>query len=84
MRAWALISCPILPPSLINHTVSVDVKHHERMKYEEKARRSRAQELCESRGGRPGLPVHNGPYGLCGRWATFNSNSRDGSQLRTV
>ena len=26
-----------------------------------------AQELCESRGGRPGLPVPNGPYGLCGR-----------------
>ena len=33
--------------------------------------------LCESRGGRPGpgpgpgLPVHNSPYGLCGRKATF-------------
>ena len=27
----------------------------------------RAQELCESRGGRPGLPVHNSPYGLSGR-----------------
>ena len=26
--------------------------------------RDRAQELCESRGGRPGLPVPNGPYGL--------------------
>ena len=25
-------SCPILPPSPINHTVSVDVKHHERKK----------------------------------------------------
>ena len=32
----------------------------------------RAQELCESRGGRPGLPVPNSPYGLCGRKATFN------------
>ena len=32
----------------------------------------RAQELCESRGGRPGLPVPNGPYGLCGRKATWN------------
>ena len=31
----------------------------------------RAQELCESRGGRPGLPVLNSPYGLCGRKATF-------------
>ena len=25
----------------------------------------RGQELCESRGGRPGLPIPNGPYGLC-------------------
>ena len=24
----------------------------------------RAQKLCESRGGRPGLPVPNNPYGL--------------------
>ena len=31
----------------------------------------RAQELCESRGGRPGLPVPNSPYGFCGRKATF-------------
>ena len=30
-----------------------------------------AQELCESRGGRPGLPVPNNPYSLS-RWeATF-------------
>ena len=27
----------------------------------------RAQELCESRGGRPGLPVPNSPFGFCGR-----------------
>ena len=26
----------------------------------------RGQELCESRGGRPGLPVLNSPFGLCG------------------
>ena len=32
----------------------------------------RALELCESRGGRPGLPVPNKPYGLCGRKATLN------------
>ena len=32
----------------------------------------RAQELCESRGGRPGFPVPNKPYGLCGRKATLN------------
>ena len=29
----------------------------------------RTQELCESRGGRPELPVPNKPYGLCGRQA---------------
>ena len=34
----------------------------------------RAQELCESRGGRNGLPVPNSSYGLCGRKATLNSN----------
>ena len=31
------------------------------------AEASRAQELCESRGGRPGLSVPHGLYGLCGR-----------------
>ena len=31
----------------------------------------RAQELCESRGERPGLPVPNSPCGLCGCKATF-------------
>ena len=31
----------------------------------------RAQELCESRGGRPGLPVPKNPYGFCGRKATL-------------
>ena len=34
----------------------------------------RAQELCESRGGHPGLPVPDSPYGLCGRKATLNLN----------
>ena len=33
---------------------------------------ARAQELYESRGGRPGLPVPDSPYGLCGRKATLN------------
>ena len=37
---------------------------------------NRAQELCESRGGRPGLPVPNSLYGLCGRKATLNWNSQ--------
>jgi len=30
---------------------------------------NQSQELCESRGGCPGLPVPNSPYGLCGRKA---------------
>ena len=34
--------------------------------------KNRVQELCESGGGRPGLPVPNSPYGLCGRKATLN------------
>ena len=42
---------------------SQDIKQKERI---EKGYSS-AQELCESRGGRPGLPVLNSPYGLCGR-----------------
>ena len=39
--------------------------------------KNRAQELCEGRGGRPGLSVAaNSPYGLCGRKATLNWNRR--------
>ena len=34
--------------------------------------------MCESRGGRPGLPVPpNSPYDLCGRKATLNLNKND-------
>ena len=40
----------------------------------------RAQELCESRGGRPGLPVPKNPDGFCGRKATLK---RVCSQLRS-
>ena len=54
-------------PSLIVPTVSVDVKQHNR-----NGTVSRAQELCESRGGRPGLPVPIEPHGFCGRKATLN------------
>ena len=43
-------------------------------KRETKETNIRVQELCESRGGRLGLPVHNSPYGLCGRNATLNLN----------
>ena len=52
--------------SLTVRTVCVDLKQH---------RSYRAQELCESRGGRPGLPVLNSPYGLCGRKAILKLQS---------
>ena len=65
------------PPSLISRTVSVDVKHHvyylltwcsicyptsEDIKNQRTNNWCpRVQELCDSRGGRPGLPVPNSP-----------------------
>ena len=45
----------------------------------------RAQELCESQGGCPGLPVPNSPYGLCGRKAAFEEEEEEedsSSELR--
>ena len=54
-------------PSLTVRTVSVDAKHAALNLNSEQGHR--AQEMCEGRGGRPGLPVPNSPYGLCGRKA---------------
>ena len=34
----------------------------------------KAQKLRESRGGRPGIPVPNSPYGLCGRKETLEKD----------
>ena len=50
--------------------VSVDVKHHVYLLTD----LSRAQELCESRGGLPGHPVPNKPDGFCGRKAPLNQS----------
>ena len=61
-------------PSLIVLTVSVDVKQHLKKK-----RVLRAQKLCESRGGRPGLPVPDSPCGLCGRKAALNERGKNRS-----
>ena len=61
--------------SLMVLMASVDVKQHWT---ELKDRCNRAQELCESRAGHPGVPVPNSPYGLCGRKATLNWNHRGG------
>ena len=41
---------------------------------EERKAQARAQEVCKSGAGRPGLPVPNGPYGLRGRKAALNLN----------
>ena len=51
--------------------VFVDVKQH--LKLEQLC--PRPQELCESRGGRPGFPVPNSPHSLCGRDATLNTET---------
>ena len=53
--------------SLIVITDSVDLKQH----WNEALR---AQELCESRGGRPGLPVADSPYCLCW-WSSIEEDS---------
>ena len=58
-------------------TVSVDVKHHER-----RSEGSRAKDLCESRGGRSGLPVPDSPYALCEHKATVNLNSSELELIR--
>ena len=54
------------------------------MKKKKKHKFSRVEELCESAGGRPGLPVPNRPYGLCGRKATLKKKKkRNFSELRS-
>ena len=62
MRVEVAVLCST---SLIVRTVSVDIKLHMKKK------NPRVQEMCESRGGRPGLPVPNSLYALCGRKAIF-------------
>ena len=57
-------------PSLIVLMVSVDVKQHRT-----RTLSIRVQDLCGSCGGRPGLPVPNSLYGLCGRKATLKNNN---------
>ena len=48
------------PPPLLVRVVSVDVKLHLK-------KNDRAQVVCDSRGGCPGLRVPNSLHGLCGR-----------------
>ena len=56
-------------PSWSLWLVSVDVKQHWTW-----TTCNRAQELCESGSGRPGLPV---PYGLCGREGTLTVRDKE-------
>ena len=70
---------PTLPPFspfLTSLMVSVDVKHYVSFKCI-----VRAQEPCECRGGRPGLPVPRSLYGLCGGKATMKLNIRRAHEL---
>ena len=61
-------------PSLISLMVSVDVKHHER----DSSPLSELRNCVKaSRGGCPGLPVPNSPYGICRCEATLNTNSHE-------
>ena len=63
----AEVAVPGHPSQTVRKTmVSVDVKHKATPNLN-KTETVRAQELCGSRGGRPGLPVPNNPYGLCGQ-----------------
>ena len=72
-------------PSLIVLLVSVDVKQHGANGPSglcgHIATLNKHQELCESRDGRPGLPVPNSPLGLCGREATLNLNVSRAQEL---
>ena len=40
--------------------------------------------VSESRGGRPGHPVPNSPYGLCGRKATFDEDDHQSCMKEEV
>ena len=50
--------------------MSADIQGHEALHHHHQHCNLRGQELWESRGGRPGFPVPNSPYGPCGRKAT--------------
>ena len=66
MPRWRWSSSSLTVP-----TVSVDVKQHSAG-----TQTLRAQQLCESRGGRPGLSVPNKPYCFCGRKATVKKKKK--------
>ena len=65
--------------SLSQNLVSVDVSH--RVYTYGQLERSGA---VWSRGGRPGLPVPDSSYGLCGRKATLDERTKHSASLATT
>ena len=75
-EVWSCVKVKVAilgSPSLTVLMVSVDIKQHWT-----KCRDFRAQEVCESQSGRPGLHIPNRPYALCGCKATLNLNLKSG------
>ena len=62
----------VIYPSLPKQSVNNDLQTIIKFVYAAN-KSSWAQELHESRGGHPGLPIPNSPYGLCECKATLNS-----------
>ena len=60
--------------SLVCQMTSEDIKHQLIIIIIINKKKIRVQELCASRGGRPGLPIPNNPYGLCGCKTKLNWN----------
>ena len=61
LRAWGGTTTPVnTTPASWHFKLSVGIKPSQS-----------SGAVCESRDGRPGFPVPNSPYGLCGRKATL-------------
>ena len=80
VRFQQIIETPTQPSMHSNHAKRCE-SSRERGTAPQKEKRKKAinndnnirtQELCERRSDRPGLPVPNSPYSLCGRQATLN------------
>ena len=67
---WGCVKMEVAVLDSLVSNSPVDVKQHWTW-----TQKLRVRQPCECRGGRPGLPVPNSPYGLCGHKATLNLNS---------
>ena len=61
---FAFVCCGVFPQRKIIEILLVPTR-------EPRPYPLRVQELCESRGGRPGVSIPVSPYGLCARKATL-------------